>query len=175
MDNLHMKVANLSALSTGRLYQQKTSVVFIYLITCLWNMGELKGIGICRQTWTSHYFSRKVWVPEFMDNRHMKVANLSALSTGRLCQQKISVVFIYLITCLWNMGELKGRGICRQTWTSHYFSRKVWLPEFMDNRHMKVANLSAPSTGRLYQQKTSVVFISVKVWVDLGAIMWRER
>jgi len=35
------------------------------------------------------------------------------------------------------------------------------LPEFLDNRHIKVARLSASCTGHLYPQETSVVPISV--------------
>jgi hypothetical protein len=32
-------------------------------------------------------------------------------------------------------------------------SRRLKLPEFLDNRHMKVAMLSALSTGRLYHSR----------------------
>ena len=37
-----------------------------------------------------------------------------------------------------------------QTWTGPYRSRKYRLAEFVDNRHMKVARLSALHTGPLY-------------------------
>jgi hypothetical protein len=36
-----------------------------------------------------------------------------------------------------------------QAWTGHFGSRKLRLPEFLDNRHMKAARL-ALRTGRLY-------------------------
>jgi len=36
--------------------------------------------------------SRKVRLPEFLDNRHMKVVRLSTLGTGRLHHQEILVV-----------------------------------------------------------------------------------
>jgi len=47
------------------------------------------------------------------------------------------------------------------SWTDPEGSRKVRLPEFPDNRHMKVIRLSAVHTGRLYLQEISLLRISV--------------
>jgi len=44
----------------------------------------------------------------------------------------------------------KGKAIPLQAWTGPECFRRLRLPEFLDNRHMKVAKLSALHTGRLY-------------------------
>jgi hypothetical protein len=42
------------------------------------------------------------------------------------------------------------QAISLQAWTGRYGSRKLRLPKFVDNRHIKVARLSALRTGGLY-------------------------
>ena len=44
----------------------------------------------------------------------------------------------------------KGKVIPLQAWTGPEGSRRLRLPDFQDNRHMKVVRLSALRTGRLY-------------------------
>jgi len=60
------------------------------------------------------------------------------------------------ITFSWNMmsfvlvknGESKCNNV--QAWADPEDSRRLRLPEFLGNRHMKVVRLSALRTGRLY-------------------------
>ena len=46
--------------------------------------------------------------------------------------------------------RLKGKGIPVQAWTGTKGSRRSRLPEGLDNRHMKVAKLSALRTGLFF-------------------------
>jgi hypothetical protein len=46
--------------------------------------------------------------------------------------------------------------------TGPWGSRRLRLPEFLDNRHLKVVRLTALCTGLLYPQEGFLVFISVR-------------
>ena len=46
--------------------------------------------------------------------------------------------------------EVLGSPFPVQDWAGPYGSRRLRFPEFQDNRHAKVAKLSALRTGRLY-------------------------
>ena len=48
------------------------------------NKGKGKGKTIPLQAWTGPEGSRRLRLPRFEDNRHMMVARLSVLGTGRL-------------------------------------------------------------------------------------------
>jgi hypothetical protein len=41
------------------------------------------------------------------------------------------------------------------------------VPECLDSRYMKVTRLSVLHSDRLYPQETSLVLVSVTVWVEL--------
>jgi len=47
---------------------------------------------------------------------------------------------------------VKGKTTPLQAWTSPSGYRRLRLPEFLENRYMKVVSLSALRTGRLYSQ-----------------------
>ena len=57
---------------------------------------------------------------------------------------------------------VKGKAIPVQAQMGPQGSRRLWLPGFLDSRHMKVVRLSALYTGRLYPQGRSVILISVR-------------
>ena len=55
-----------------------------------------------------------------------------------------------------------GKPIPLQPWTGPEGSRRMRLPRFEDNRHMKVVRLSDLRTVRLYLQEIFLILISVK-------------
>ena len=74
------------------------------------------------------------------------------------------------------MGKclVKGEAVPIQAWAGPEGSRSLRLPEFPDSWHMKEAALSVVRTGHPYPQETSLVLVSVRVWVDPCAIVRAE-
>lgn len=54
-----------------------------------------------------------------------------------------------------------GKPISVRSWTVSLGSRRMKRPEFLENRHTKVARLPALCAGRLYLQDIILVLISV--------------
>ena len=65
-----------------------------FLIEIAVTMLHTQGKAIPLQAWTDPEASRRLRLTEFLDNRHIKAVRLSALSTGRLYSQEISLVLI---------------------------------------------------------------------------------
>jgi hypothetical protein len=62
---------------------------------------SLQGRAILIQTWTGPEGSRRLMMPEFLDSRHMNLARLSALRTGRF--------YSFLLEAELTLGSLCGR------------------------------------------------------------------
>jgi hypothetical protein len=73
------------------------------------------------------------------------------------------------------MVKVKGKVNLVQAWNGPSGSRRLKLPEFLDNQHMKVARLSVLRTGRLYPQGRFLVLISVRGRVDSRVPVRQKR
>ena len=74
--------------------------------------------------------------------------------------------FFYFPFNVIKIGEItecngESKAIAKGVWTDPYGSRRMKLPEFLDNRHMNVARLSALPNGTFVPQEILLMFISV--------------
>jgi len=70
--------------------------------------------------------------------------------------------------------KCKGKAIPGHAYYRPRGSQEVEAPGFRDNRHIKVARLSALHTGRLYPKEIFLVLISVRGWFDPRTIVRPE-
>ena len=69
----------------------------------------------------------------------------------------------FLVDSRKNDGVISVKAKPLQAWTGPEGSRRLRLPEFLANRHRKVARLSPLRTGRLYPQETSLILTYIRV------------
>jgi hypothetical protein len=69
---------------------------------------------------------------------------------------RVALLFLLKVSCICSNSDKiqsKSKAIPLQAWTGPEGYRRLRLPRFQDNRHMKLIRLSALRTGRLYPPK----------------------
>jgi hypothetical protein len=85
-------------------------------------------------------------------------------------------IFNYKCSILTNTARgQKGKAIPIKTWTGHEFSRRLRLPEYLDNWHIKVVKLTAVRISRLKSHEILRALISVRGCVDPRAVFRPEE
>jgi len=110
------------------------------------------------QAWTGPEDFRRLRLPKFLDSRYMKKANLSALRTGHLNPQKISLVIIYVrgwaetMAIVWPGGLRQWEILMTPSW-------------FFVNFNLKICNLIWIIFANHLESKSSQ-------WAELNATTW---
>jgi hypothetical protein len=71
-------------------------------------------------------------------------------------------------------SSFDGKAFPLQAWTGPWGSRRLRLPEFLENQHLKVVRLSALRTGRFYPLEIFLILVYVRGWVDPRATVRPE-
>jgi hypothetical protein len=84
-------------------------VWYVLLLTEEYLKIWLKAVPV--RTWTGPLGSRRLRLPEYLDSRHIKVTELSALHTGCLYPQEISLVVISVTSWADPMAMVQPEGL----------------------------------------------------------------
>ena len=82
--------------------------------------------------------------------------------SGMSCERCRYQICFWNVLCPYSIIKVKGKAILLQSWIGPKHSRRLRLPDFKEDRHMKVVRLSALLTGHLCPKETFPVLISVR-------------
>jgi hypothetical protein len=96
-------------------------------------------------------------------------AHIYHYNQGQATQEDSSIWYFFYSPCA------NRKSIPLQTLADPYGTKKLKLPESLNNWHMRLARLSALRTSLLYPQETHLVLISISVWMTPGHTLCKWR